>query len=171
MQVGAALRYCSNGCLFAMGFTGSYSTWIVIHTLAAPPNSMICLWRSRPQSSQSQQSAWSSSGTALGRGKYCIWRKELTGAPTGWPNCQYTWRIGSCRWRSVRIPGMVFWPGIYNWCKTGVGLLCKCSMRFIYKLIISDGSHFSSDGWLLNFGIMARSCANRWSIYWIKLSI
>ena len=47
MRVGAAFKYCSNDTLFARGLIGSYSTWIVIHTLAAPLNSMSYLWRSR----------------------------------------------------------------------------------------------------------------------------
>ena len=102
MRVGAALRYCSNGFLFARWLTGSYSTWTVIHTFAAPPNSISCLWRSRPLSSLAPESAWSRSGTALGSGRYFICRKLLIGAPMGWSDCQY--RFGICRGCSVRIP-------------------------------------------------------------------
>ena len=83
MRVGAALRYCSKHCLFAIGLTGSYSTWIVINTLAAPPNSISCLWMSRPQSSLVPESAWSRSNAALNRWRYLICRKFITRTPIG----------------------------------------------------------------------------------------
>ena len=87
IRVGEALRYCSKGCLFSRGLTGSYFTWTVIHNLAAPPNPISCLWRSNPQSTRAPKSAWSRSGTALKRGKYLIWQKLLTETPMRWLSC------------------------------------------------------------------------------------
>ena len=101
LRVGAALKYCSKGCLYATGITGSYSTCTVIHTMAAPPYSMSYLWRFPPQSSLAPKRAWSRSSTTLGRRRYLIWRNVLTVAPTCWPDCQY--RSGICRGRSLKI--------------------------------------------------------------------
>ena len=106
MRVGSALRYCLNGCLLAMGFTGSYSTSTVIYTLAAPPNLINGLWSFWAQSTLAQESAWSRSGTALKRGRYLIWQKWLTGAPMGWPGSQY--RFGIRHVRLVRISAISF---------------------------------------------------------------
>ena len=54
--------------------------------------------------------AWSRSGTAFGRGRYYIWRKDLTGAPTSWHCCQY--RLEICWGRPVKFYAISFdWIG------------------------------------------------------------
>ena len=101
--------------LFARRFTGSYSTWSVIHTLAAPPYSMSCWWRSRPQSSLAPERAWSRSSTALGWDRYLIWRKVLCGAPMGWPCCQC--RLKLFWWSPVKFSFISFdWIGCIEFC-------------------------------------------------------
>ena len=72
-----ALEYFLKGLLITIRFTGSYSTWIVIHTLAALANSISCLWRIRPQSSQVPCCALSELGFA--KVKAVPWARESLG--------------------------------------------------------------------------------------------
>ena len=70
IRVNATLKYCLNGYLFVRRFTGSFFTFIVIHTFAAPPSSRSYWWRSRLQSKMAQTKFDRGRAQRLKKGNY-----------------------------------------------------------------------------------------------------
>ena len=115
---------------------------------------MSCLWRSFVQFSLAPERAWSKSGTAFGRGRYLIWRIDLTGAPTGWPCCQY--RLGIFWGCPVKFLGISFdWIG---WSDCGMG---GCGTDICGAAV--GGELGWDDGWLDFAAIIWRSILMIWS--------
>ena len=117
MRVGAALRYCSHGCLFARGLTNSYLTWTVIHTLAAPPNSISWLWRSWAQSPCLQK--------APDRGQALHWEEAGTwSGGNDWLEHRWAGRVASIDLESVEGVQWEFQPyRIIGWAAVRVDVV------------------------------------------------